>query len=112
MMECSAIATAAVPNVPLGEVPNGEPMTDSWSHSSVTGMLLHLSTNTRIDVAHAQSATVCHFNHSPKQSHAAAVKHIVHCLSGTTDKGTIMKPEGTLELNCMSDSDFAGFAQC
>ena len=107
MMECNPIATPAAPNAPLGKDPDGELMTDSWSYSSVTGMLLYLSTNTRIDIAHAVSQ-VCRFNHSPKQSHAAAVKRIVRYLSGTKDKGTIMKPDGTLELNCMSDSDFAG----
>ena len=51
---------------------------------------------------------VCGFNHSPKQSHAQAVKQIVRYLVATCDKGIIMKPDGTLALNCWSDADFAG----
>ena len=82
-------------------------MTDTWSYSSVTGMLLYLSTNTRTDLVFAVSQ-VCRFNHSPKQSHAQAVKRIVRYLAGTADMGTIMKPDGTMTLNCWSDADFAG----
>ena len=70
-------------------------------------MLLYLSTNTRTDINFAVSQ-VCRFNHSPKQSHAAAVKRIVRYLAGTADKGMIMQPDGTLSLNCWSDADFAG----
>ena len=82
-------------------------MTDGWSYNSVTGMLLYLSTNTRPDITFATSQ-VCRFNHSPKQSHAQAVKRIVRYLAGTKNLGTIMKPDETLSLDCYSDSDFAG----
>lgn len=82
-------------------------MNESWSYPSVVGMLLYLSTNTRSDICYAVSQ-VARFTHDPKQSHATAVKRIVRYLKGTADKGTIVKPNGTLELNSMSDSDFAG----
>ena len=51
---------------------------------------------------------VSRFNHNPKQSHATAVKTLVRYLAGTKNKGTVFKPDGTLELNSMSDADFAG----
>jgi len=82
-------------------------MTDTWSYSSLTGMLLYLSTNTRPDICFAVSQ-VCRFNHAPKQSHAQAIKRIVRYLAGTKNKGSIMRPDGTLSLNCWSDSDFSG----
>ena len=107
MKDCNPVATPATPNQTLGKDVDGPSMTDTWSYSSVTGMLLYLSTNSRTDLVFAVSQ-VCRFNHSPKQSHAQAVKRIVRYLVGTMDKGTIMKPDGTLALNCWSDADFAG----
>ena len=107
MRNCNPVHTPATPNQTLGKDPDGEAMTDTWSYQSVTGMLLYLSTNTRTDINFAVSQ-VCRFNHSPKQSHAAAVKRIVRYLAGTADKGMIMQPDGTLSLNCWSDADFAG----
>ena len=107
MNNCNPVATPAMPNQPLGKDPDGEPMTDTWSYNSLTGMLLYLSTNSRTDISFAVSQ-VCRFNHNPKQSHAQAVKRIVWYLAGTKDKGTIMTPDGTLALDCYSDSDFCG----
>jgi hypothetical protein len=48
------------------------------------------------------------FSYSPKQSHANAVKQIVCYLSCTWDKGTIVKPTNTLQLDCYVNADFAG----
>ena len=107
MKDCNPVSTPATPNQTLAKDPDGQPMTDTWSYSSVTGMLLYLSTNTRTDLVFAVSQ-VCRFNHSPRQSHAQAVKRIVRYLAGTMDMGTIMQPDGTLALNCWSDADFAG----
>ena len=107
MQNCNSIATPSTPNQTLAKDPDGEPMTDDWSYSSVIGMLLYLSTNTRPDITFAVSQ-VARFTHNPKQSHAVAVKRIVRYLAGTSDKGTIMKPDGSLEINSMSDADFAG----
>jgi spore germination protein GerM len=63
----------------LGSDPDGETMREEWLYSSIVGMLLYLSTNTRPDIAFAVSQ-VARFNHSPKQSHAKAVKMIVRYL--------------------------------
>jgi hypothetical protein len=91
----------------LGADPDGEPMTELWSYPSVIGMLLYLSTNTRPDIAFAVSQ-VARFTHNPKQSHATAVKTIVRYLKRTMDKGTIVRPDGTMNLTCHVDADFAG----
>ena len=82
-------------------------MNETWSCPSIVGSLLYLSTNTRPDICFAVSQ-VARFTHDPKQSHATAVKRIVRYLAGTKDKGSVMRPDGKLEINCMSDADFAG----
>ncbi|KAI2494002.1 hypothetical protein MHU86_20533 [Fragilaria crotonensis] len=71
-------------------------------------MLLYLSTNTRPDIAFAVSQ-VARFCHNPKRSHASAVKTLVrYLLHRTSDMGMIVKPTGTLNLDCYVDADFAG----
>ena len=70
-------------------------------------MLLYLATNTRPDIAFAVSQ-VARFSHSPKQSHATAVKTIVRYLAGTKDKGIIFKKPKSINIECYVDADFAG----
>jgi hypothetical protein len=91
----------------LGIDPDGEPYNETWSYPSIVGMLLYLATNTRPDISFAVSQ-VARFNHSPKQSHAKAVKMILRYLHGTADKGMIVRPSGNLELVDWCDSDFCG----
>jgi hypothetical protein len=91
----------------LGIDPDGEPMEEAWNMKSIVGMLLYLSTNSRPDIAYAVSQ-IGRFTHSPKKSHAAAVKTIVRYLHRTRDKGTIINPTGELTLDCYVDADFAG----
>ena len=57
----------------LGSDPEGPPTEENWKYSSVVGMLLYLSMNTRPDIAFAVSL-VAWFTSNPKQSHASAVK--------------------------------------
>ena len=91
----------------LGIDPDGEPYSESWSYPSIVGMLLYLSTNTRPDITFAVSQ-VARFNHSPKKSHATAIKTIVRYLQQTKDKGMIVRPTGDLSIDCDVDADFAG----
>jgi len=91
----------------LGTDPDGEPMTKSWSYPSIVGMLLYLATNTRPNIAFAVSQ-VARFNHSPRKSHATALKTIVRYLHRTRDKGMILRPIEAFRLDCYVDADFAG----
>ena len=68
---------------------------------------MYLATNTRIDIALAVSQ-VCRFTSKFKKPHADAVKQILKCLKGTMDCGTIVRPDGDLNLKCWTDADFAG----
>jgi hypothetical protein len=110
MLDCNPNWLPAA-QVGLGMDPNGAPMCESWGYSSIVGMLLYLSTNTRPDITFAVSQ-VAHFNHSPKQSHATAVKMIVHYLAHTVDKEMVLHPNGKLQLDCFADADFAGLHCC
>ena len=94
----------------LGLDPTGAPMSDDWLYASVVGMLLYLSSNTRPDICFAVSQ-VARFSHSPRQSHASAVKTIVRYLSGTADKGTLLSVPSSFQITAFPDSDFAGLFQ-
>eukprot|EP00957_Ditylum_brightwellii_P170615 12986726-Ditylum_brightwellii.AAC.1 len=83
---------------PLGIDENGESFDEPWSYPFVAGMLLYLSTNTRIDIAFAVSQ-ICRFTHKPKKSHGIAIKIICRYLKGTIGKGTIIKPSNKLCLH-------------
>jgi hypothetical protein len=110
MENCNPNWTPAATSA-LGMDPDGELMTEEWSYPSIVGMLLYLSTNTRPDIAFVVSQ-VARFSHSSKQYHASAVKQIFCYLSRTWDKGTIVKPTNTLQLDCYIDADFAGLYKC
>ena len=69
----------------LGSDAAGPPIKGNWKYSSVVGMLLYLSMNTRPDIAFAVSQ-VAQFTSNPKQSHASAVKMIIRYLSATSDE--------------------------
>ena len=82
-------------------------MDEFWNYHSIVGLLLYWSTNTRPDITFAVSQ-VAMFNHSPKKSHASAIKSIVRYLHRTANKGTIVTLTGDLSLDCYVDADFAG----
>ena len=103
---CSANKTPTSQTA-LGSDPEGSPINETWKYSSVVGMLLYLSVNTRTDVVFAVSQ-VAQFNSNPKQSHASAVKMIIRYLSATSDKGIIFTPTTDFKVDCFVDADFTG----
>jgi len=91
----------------VGLDPDGPPMTDKWNYSSIIGMLLYLSSNTRPDICYGVSQAA-RFSKSPKKSHAAAIKTMVRYLFRTRDKGMTIQLTGNYDLTCYVDADFAG----
>ena len=92
----------------LGSDPEGKPFNNfPWKYSSIIGMLIYLSTNTRPDISFAVSQAA-RYSKSPRESHASAVKTIIRYLKRTVDKGTIVKFSGSLDLIDYVDADFAG----
>ena len=106
MSDCNPNSTPAS-STPLSLDPDGSPFNEKWKYSSIVGMLIYLSTNTRMDIGFAVSQ-VARFTHSPKQSHATGVKMILRFLKGTIDQGTILTPLGKLTFDLHCDGDFAG----
>ena len=108
MTDYNSNSTPAV-ILPLGPNLEGEPMNEKWECASIIGMLMYLSNNTRPDIAHAVHAVhaCARFTHNPKKSHTTAVKHILCYLQGTKQKGMLIKPDNSNELNCFVDSDSA-----
>lgn len=92
---------------PLGIDPEGDPHDAPWNYRSVTGMLMFLANNSRPDLCYSVSQC-CRHNHNPKASHTKAVKKIVRYLVATKDKGTILTPSDSLNLDLYVDCDFAG----
>jgi hypothetical protein len=92
---------------PLVKDENGEPQQDTFNYASVVGMLLYLSGHTRPDLAYSVSQ-VARFMFNPKHSHEIAIKRIGRYLIGTKDKGMIIKPTSTIDIDAYPDADFAG----
>ena len=107
MTDCNPNHTPCA-QVALGKDLEGAPYDQNdWNYASVVGMLLYVSNNTRPDITFAVSQ-VARFTAAPKVSHAKAIKTIVRYLAGTRDKGILVKPNGTYELETWVDADFAG----
>jgi len=94
-------------STPLGTDAKGPNFRGDWDYARVVGMLLYLSSNSRPDIQYAVHQCA-RFTHSPKESHAEAVKRICRYLQGTRDKGLIFQPTKDMTLDCNSDADFAG----
>ena len=106
MASASPMPTPAA-REPLGRDLNGLPMQEEWSYPAVIGMLLYISSNSRPDIQFAVHQAA-RFTHSPRQSHAQAVKRILRYLNGTKLRGTQFTPDLNAGLDCFVDADFAG----
>ena len=92
---------------PLGSDKGGEPFNEEWSYPAAIGMLLYLSSNTRPDIQFAVHQAARH-SHSPKKSHAQAVKRIIRYLIATSERGIEFVPDLSSGLDCYVDADYAG----
>ena len=106
MDACNSAKTPSS-TTPLGKDVDGEPFSEDWDYAAVIGMLMYLSTNSRPDIAYAVNQCA-RFTHSPKNSHGLGVKRIVRYLRGTRDKGMIIQPTSSYNVDCYVDADFAG----
>jgi hypothetical protein len=79
-------------------------------YRSVIGSLIYLSTWTRVDIAYAVSALAAHMA-NPSREHHVALKHVLHYLHGTRDKGIVYHKNdvhGINQLYGFVDADYAG----
>lgn len=94
-------------SVPLGKHEDAPPRKESWSYSSVVGMMLYLASNSRPDIAFAVNQCA-RFTHYANNQHEIAIKRIGRYLKATKNSGLLMKPTQALELAMYADADFAG----
>ena len=87
---------------------DGEPPHETFSYASVVGQLNYLSGHSRCDITMATSQ-VARYIHRPRRSHELALIRIGRYLKGTLDKGIILRPKLTDELqtNLYVDAAFA-----
>jgi hypothetical protein len=106
MQDCNPLPTPTSKEA-LGSDRNGDPFNEKWKYSTIVGMLLYLSSNTRPDITFAVHQCA-RYSHNPKQSHAKAIKRIIRYLQGTKDKGMVFSPSTNFTVDCFVDADFAG----
>ena len=106
MENCNPVSLPAA-IVGLGKDEDGEPMDEPWNYKAIVGMLLYLSTNTRIDIAYAVSQ-IARFGVNPKKSHAKAVKQLLRYLQKTSSNGVVFKQGRSYSLELYVDADFCG----
>ena len=92
---------------PLSKDVNGDPVTGAFNYPSVVGMLLYLAGHSRPDISYAVSCAA-RFCFAPRHSHEVGVKMIGRYLLATRDKGLVMNPSDSLDINAYPDADFAG----
>jgi hypothetical protein len=70
-------------------------------------MLGYLQSNSRPDIAYAV-ISAARSTHHPRRSHEDALKRIGRYLKETLEKGLVLRPSDTLDIDCYVDADFAG----
>ena len=79
-------------------------------YRSLIGSLIYLSQWTRIDIAYAVSALAAHMS-NPSRDHHVALKHLLHYLHGTRNRGITYHGydiHGINQIYGFVDADFAG----
>ncbi|XP_025792164.1 uncharacterized protein LOC112873429 [Panicum hallii] len=84
----------------------GDPMADPTAYWSLAGALQYL-TFTRPDLTYAVQQ-VCLHMHDPRESHLAALKHLLRYVRGTVDLGLVLHRSSSIELVVYTDADWAG----
>ena len=108
MTDCNPSKTPAT-QVPLGTNANGPYHKEKWEYASAVGMLMYLAGNAHPEICFAVHQCA-RFTHSPRQTHAEAVKRIARYLKGIlmNNQGLMFRPTNNLSLDCWVDADFAG----
>ena len=70
-------------------------------------MLQYLQGHSRPDITFAVSQ-VARYTHSPKRIHELALERIGQYLKGTLERGLVLRPTNSFNVDCYVDADFAG----
>lgn len=82
---------------------DGAPVSDPTDYRSLAGALQYL-TFTRPDISYAVQQLCLHM-HDPREPHLAALKRVLHYISGTLHLGLLIRPSSHSELVVYSDAD-------
>jgi hypothetical protein len=104
MHGCRPVATPIEQNHRLSS-DMGTPV-DQEHYKRLVGKLIYLS-HTRPDIAFAVSV-VSQFMHDPKTTHLDALNRILKYLKGCPGKGLLYTKQGSLQVECYTDADWAG----
>ena len=97
LADCSPKTTPAAHGImPKDEF--GEECDGTFNYASVLGMLLYLQGHTQPDISFAVNQCA-RYAFRPRRSHEEAMKRIGRYLKGTIDKGIIMKPSQSLQID-------------
>jgi hypothetical protein len=80
------------------------------TYRSLIGSLIYLSQWTRVDIAYAVSVLAAHMS-NPSRDHHVALKHLLHYLHGTRDRGITYHGFDAHRINQLYgfvDADYAG----
>jgi hypothetical protein len=92
---------------PLPKDADGAPAHGTINNAAVVGMLLYLSGHSRPDIAFAVHQCT-RYTFKPTRRHEVALIRIDRYLKGTMDKGMILSPTDSPQVDCYPDADFAG----
>ena len=84
-----------------------QPHDDSFNYQSVIGKLNYLERGTRTEILFI-THQCARFTMDPKVEHAKALLWLGRYMKGTQDKGLILRPSNTRELEVFVDADFSG----
>ena len=109
MEHCNGLPTPTKIEAPLGTYANRYEAKRDWpnSYTSVIGMMLYLTSNTRPDISFAVHQCA-RFIHNTKVSHETDVKSICWYLQGTKDNGLMFNPSKKMVVYFYADADFTG----
>ncbi|KAG2761114.1 Retrovirus-related Pol polyprotein from transposon TNT 1-94 [Phytophthora cactorum] len=105
MDECKAVVSPVDMSTRL--VPSDAATKVNAPFREAVGVLMHLMTATRPDIAYAVGY-VSRFMENPQEEHWVAVKRIFRYLQGTKTHGICFKPGNKIDFRGYSDADWAG----
>ncbi len=97
--------TASIPAENYSLEPSA--LSENYPYREAVGSLMYLAVGTRPDISFAVGRA-SRFLSQPKESDVVAVKRIFRYLRGTINYGIVYEQSAKFDLECFSDSDYAG----
>ena len=99
--------TPALSSKILGRAKDQKDFDKSFHYRSVIGKLNYLEKGTRSDISYI-THQCARFTEEPKECHGKAIRWLARYLKATRDKGLILRPNPSRNLEVFVDADFSG----